>query len=304
MAFSGRRHDLGLCVLLLWILTPFFQGAVEIVCPNAAYLDSTVNLTCIGTGRTHSFIQPKGGVVTTCNMNSSQCLPAAMVTIHNSSYSVLTVPMVNLSQAGWWECSVGDIVSRCLLTVAKIPSCTLLNYRSTPETTVRVQYYYCSESIELHLKFGSLTRLLLNTTRTNTTVDIWETTVNVPTSFEEKMLIYVCGNTTLETACRVMEETAPSNRTGIAVIISSVVGGIVIVTVIITLLILLMKSKRVERPEANTVTYAPESIYDVAGQTNDTARDVNKPSACYDNILNARYGRFPDESSVYDIASS
>ncbi|XP_071095930.1 uncharacterized protein [Haliotis cracherodii] len=203
MWVTGRSYSLGLHILLGILLTQLSQGAAEIVCPEIGFLDSPANLSCSGTGRAHSYIQPSGGVVATCDMNTSKCLPDAMVTIPNSSYSVLTLPTVNQSHAGNWTCSIGDSVSGCFMTVAKLPSCAILSNRSAEEVTVRVQDYHCSDSIQLYLKTGNVPGRLLNTSRINTTVDMIEITVNVTTSLvESKTLVFVCGNTSWEIACQ------------------------------------------------------------------------------------------------------
>ncbi|XP_048254523.1 uncharacterized protein LOC124126192 isoform X2 [Haliotis rufescens] len=203
MGVTGRSDSLGLYILLGTLLPQLSQGAAELVCPEIGFLDSPANLSCIGTGSTHSYIQPSGGVVTTCDMTIAYCLPEAMVTIPNSSYSVLTLPRVNQSHAGHWACVIGISVSRCLMTVAKLPSCDILSNRSAEEVTVRVQDYHCSDSIELYLKTGNFTGRLLNTSRIKTTVGTDEITVNVTTSLvEPKTLVFVCGNTSWEIACQ------------------------------------------------------------------------------------------------------
>ncbi|XP_071095720.1 uncharacterized protein [Haliotis cracherodii] len=203
MGVTGRSDSLGLYILLGTLLTQLSQGAAELVCPEIGFLDSPANLSCSGTGRAHSYIQPSGGIVTLCTMNTSTCIPDVMVTIPNSSYSVLTLPRVNQSHAGRWTCSIGDYVSCCLMTVAKLPSCGILSSRTAEEVTVRVQDYHCSDSIELYLKTGNVPGRLLNTSHINTTGGMFEITVNVTASLvETKTLVFVCGNTSWEIACQ------------------------------------------------------------------------------------------------------
>ncbi|XP_071095933.1 uncharacterized protein [Haliotis cracherodii] len=207
MEFTGRRNSLGLCILLGILLNQVSQGAPELVCPEIGFLDSPVNLTCIGNGSIHSYIQPSGDVVATCNLTTTRCLPHVMVTIPNSSYSVLTLPRVNQSHAGNWTCIFGDSVSRCLMTVAKLPSCSILSKRTAEEVTIRVQDYHCPDSFELYMDTGNMTRRLLNTSSTSNTGGMFETTVNETTSFEQtKKLVYVCGDKSWEIAC---EDRAP-----------------------------------------------------------------------------------------------
>ncbi|XP_048254116.1 uncharacterized protein LOC124149688 isoform X2 [Haliotis rufescens] len=203
MGVTGKSDSLGLYILLGTLLPQLSQGAAELVCPEVGFLDSPANLSCSGTGRTHSYIQPSGGIVTTCNMTTATCIPDVMVTIPNSSYSVLTLPRVNQSHAGRWTCSIWDYVTGCFMTVAKLPSCAILSNRSAEEVTVRVQDYHCSDSTELYLKTGNVPGRLLNTSRINTIVDMIEITVNVTTSLvESKTLAFVCGNTSWEIACQ------------------------------------------------------------------------------------------------------
>ncbi|XP_071095932.1 uncharacterized protein [Haliotis cracherodii] len=251
MEVTGRRKSLGLCILLGIHLTQVSQGVHRLVCPKIGYLDSPVNLTCIGNGSTHSYKQPAGGVVTTCSLTTAKCLPDVMVIIPNSSYSVLTLPRVNQSHAGNWTCSIGENVSGCVMTVAKLPSCIILSKRTAEEVTIRVQVYHCPDSIELYMDTGNLTRRLLNTSSTTNTGGMLEITVNETTSFEQtKKLVYFCGDKSSEIACE--DRTPPIQKVQDNYIVIGVVVPFLFVTVIVVAIIIIIhKRKKKDQKDQN-----------------------------------------------------
>ncbi|XP_046555315.1 uncharacterized protein LOC124264613 [Haliotis rubra] len=178
----------------------FGQGTTSINCPDISYLGVPTDITCITSVpfTTVEYRRPSQVIFPQCSAPSLSCTSVEGYTasLHNNTYTTLTVRNVQPQHDGQWTCAVAGAAeisseASCSLFIANVPQCQIRSDQNTDKLilheelslTVDIQEYYCSAQYTFLLLVGEdNVQLPISEPMNISTSTIANTTVNITAS--------------------------------------------------------------------------------------------------------------------------